>query len=129
MYLFFSVRGITYYYKKKKDFYDWKHNSEKKETTPSLNDIVQRVEIKRAPDFRKWIKSLDDNQILAVKINDLYFIPVLSKSQQEKALKITGIAAAEDTVLVGKTKGDFEAVVINQAIIKVRSLLKKETNL
>ncbi|MCC4370532.1 hypothetical protein LMB49_03855 [Limosilactobacillus reuteri] len=125
MYLFFSARGLAYYYKKKHDYYSWKKESEQKQEVPVLDSIVEQVEIKKAPDFRKWLKQVTNSKTVAVKVNDYYFVPVYSGVQQSQADSITGATAAEGSVLVGKVKGSFEALTPNEAIIKVRSLLKK----
>lgn len=125
MYLFFSARGLTYYYQKKQAYYSWKNDNKQKATMPSLDSIVEDVEIKRAPDFRKWLKDVNENKVVAVNVDDYYFIPVTSKYQQTHVDSITGSAAAQGSVLVGQSKGNFEAVTANEAIIKIRSLLRK----
>ena len=82
--------------------------------------IVEDVEIKRAPDFRKWLKDANENKVVAVKVDDYYFIPVTSKYQQTHVDSITGPAAAQGSVLVGQSKKEnLEAVTTNEAIINV----------
>lgn len=125
MYLFFSARGLAYYYQKKRAYYSWKKDSEQKTKVPSLDSVVEDVDIKKAPDFRKWLKTVNENKVVAVKVADYYFVPVTSNYQQTHVDSITGSAAAEGSVLIGQSRGNFEAVTANEAVVRVRSLLRK----